>query len=100
MIEPEPLQTFRLQSCGVCELVGVFRAVLDTPHMWLIQVRLWHSVSLPGHWLGALHWTQAPAPSQKVPPLWLHEVLRADGGLEGTPLVQTLSVHWLLSLGT
>jgi len=63
-------------------------------------VRDWHAVSLPGHWLAAVHCTQAPAPSHTVPPFWVQGVLIGAGGLDGTPSVHTSRVHWAPSTGT
>lgn len=97
---PEPLHWFCLQSPGVCIATGVPLAVKLKPHTCAEHVRVWHSVSVPAHCVGALHCTQAPAPSQNDPPLWVHAVSTARGGLDGTPAVQTSSVHCMLSTGT
>src|SRR5205814_1199030 len=78
-------------------LVGVPTAVLFTPQALATQVRVWHSVSEPGHWAAALHCTQEPAALQTEPPFWLQAVFAGTGGCEGAPAVQTSLVHELPS---
>jgi len=63
------------------------------PHVLAVHVRVWHSVSVPGHCEAVLHWTHWPEPLQTCPPFWLHGELRGAIGLLGTPAVQTSEVH-------
>ncbi len=39
-----------------------------------MQVRVRHSVSVPGQSPAVRHWTHVPAPLQTLPPFWLHAV--------------------------
>src|SRR4051812_7770416 len=61
--------------------------VLTTPQMpAALQARVWHSVSLPGHWLAVLHCTQTEPPAMPLhrePPFWLQGVSAASGGFDG-----------------
>src|SRR5205823_3248423 len=43
--------------------------------------------------------TQVPAPSQSVPPSWLHADPKVVGVNTVEPLLHESVVHWLLSLG-
>jgi hypothetical protein len=47
---------------------GVPDWLLKTPQRLPEQMRVWQAVSLPGQSDAVLHWTQAPAPSQTLPP--------------------------------
>jgi AMMECR1 domain-containing protein len=94
---PTPSHWFFWQSPGVWALVAVPAAVLLTPQVLPAQVRVWHSVSVPAHWVGALHCTQAPPALHTVPLPWLQAVSTGLRGCEGTPAVQTSLVHWLPS---
>jgi hypothetical protein len=66
---PWPLQTFFLQSRGVCAATSVPIAMLATPHAPDTQLRVWHSASVPGQVLAVRHSTHLEAPSQtRLPP--------------------------------
>jgi hypothetical protein len=45
----------------------------------------------------ASHATQVPAPSQTLPPFWVHAVPAGLAGCDGVPPVQASVVHWLPS---
>src|SRR6476660_9605301 len=61
-----------------------------------MQVRVWHSVSEPGHCEAWVHCTQL-VPLHTVPLFWLHAVFGATAGKFGLPLVHVCEVHWLPS---
>src|SRR3989442_1490991 len=82
---PEPLHWLARQSPGVWDGAGVPAAVKDIGQGWVKQVRCCHPLSVPEHCAGLLHSTQAEAASQKAPPFWLHAVLIALAGWDGTP---------------
>src|SRR6185436_18428985 len=67
---PLPSHWLVLQSPEICSASATPRATLVRPHWWLVlQVREWHSVSVPGQVAGLRQPTQAPWPSQtEVPP--------------------------------
>ena len=98
-----PMQMFFLQSRGVWPWTDVPSAVLLMPHMPVaLQVRWWHSVSVPGQSLGCRHCTHAgaePLPLQRVPSLWLHTVPEASGGFEKMPALHRSCVQALPSTG-
>jgi hypothetical protein len=64
-----------------------------TPLVLALQVRAWQAVLLPGHSDAEFHGTQAPAPSQTVPPFWLQAVPAAAKELDGVPAEQASRVH-------
>src|SRR5213078_2146035 len=72
---------------------GVPAGVNVKPHVPLTHVRVWHSVSEPLHCVAALHCTQAPEPSQKVPPPLEQAVFTGLLGCEGTPDEQISAVQ-------
>src|SRR3989442_442570 len=82
---PEPLHWLFWQSPGVWDATGVPAAVKDIRQACAEQVRCWHSLSVPVHCDAVLQGTQAETPSQKAPPFWLHAVLIALAGWDGTP---------------
>src|SRR5204862_1304762 len=96
-VPPWPSHCTCLQSPGVCVVSGVPCVVLATPQTPFVQVRWWHSVSVPGQPEAVRQLTQAPWPSQivLVPQLVPAETL----GLLGVPAVQTSLVHGLPSTG-
>src|SRR4029079_5995419 len=66
---PWPLQTFFLQSRAVCAAPSVPIAMLATPQAPFMQLRVWHSASVPGQVLAERHSTHFEAPSQtRLPP--------------------------------
>src|SRR5882757_4584125 len=69
--------------------------------MWFTHVRVWQRVSSPTQSVSALHSTHVAsfASLQMRPPITVH-AFPDTGGLDGTPLVQTLPVHGLVSTGT
>src|SRR5437762_3868040 len=72
-------------------------ATLFVPHWLLVQVRVWHAVSLPGQSLAVRQPTQAPAPLQsRLAPQLVPE---ATGTCEGAPDVHTSVVQALPSFG-
>ena len=75
MMLPTPSHTFIWQSFGDCALVGVPNDASFAPQVFPAQARVWHSVSVPAHCVGALHCTQVPVALQNDPPPWLHAVL-------------------------
>jgi hypothetical protein len=86
LVRPIPLHTFFLQLPGVCILTGVPAAVYRKPQRVPVQLRVWHSVSIPGQSPGLVQPAQWPSPSHvSVPP---QELLAFTGGFEGTPFVQ------------
>jgi hypothetical protein len=58
---PEPSHCACLQSPAVWAASLVPAAAYEKPHAPAMQVRVWHSVSWPGHPLAAMHSTHAPA---------------------------------------
>src|SRR6185312_16308575 len=84
---PAPSHWFLWQSPVACALVTVPAAALFAPQVFAVQVRVWHSVSVPAHCAAALHCTQVPTALQTVPPPWLHAVLTGAAGCEGAPAV-------------
>jgi hypothetical protein len=61
-----------------------------------LHVGAWQTLPVQtplGQFAPVTHWTQALAPLQNAPPIWLHAVPEAVGGLDGVPAVQTLFVH-------
>jgi hypothetical protein len=98
-IAPAPLHWFFWQLLAVCADVGVPLAVKAKPQVLATQVRVWHSVSWPGHVDAVTHWTHCPVPLHVVPPFWLQAEPDAVGGFDGAPAVHTSLVHWRLSTG-
>jgi hypothetical protein len=94
---PAPSHWLEWQSPAVCAVVAVPAAALVAPQVFPLQVRVWHSVSVPAHCVAALHCTQAPPAVQNDPPPWLQAVSTGCVGCEGTPAVQISLVHWLPS---
>src|SRR5687768_9309914 len=74
---------------------GVPAIVKLTPQVLLLQVRSAHSVSLPAHWVGALHCTHAPVALQNWLPL--HAVLIGSGVCAGVVPLHAAAVHGLPS---
>ncbi len=70
------------------------------PQTPAVQVRCWHSVSLPGQSVKETQVTQAPAPSHKVPLFSVQAVRAATGGFDGTPAVHTSVVQVVASAST
>src|SRR5262249_4557635 len=95
---PLPSHTESRQSCGACAATGVFAAVKETPHTPAVQVRAWHSSSVPWQSAGVSQPTHIPAASQTR--LTPHAVPCGLSGFEGTPAVHTSSVQAFLSSGT
>src|SRR5436305_15320794 len=94
---PWPLHTFFLQSRGVCAATSVPIATLVTPHAPDMQLRVWHSASVPAQVLAERHWTHFEAPSQtRLPP---HAVPEATGRWAGVPELHSSVVQTLLSTG-
>ena len=73
------------------------------PHIPVaLQVRWWHSVSVPGQSVGCRHCTHAgvvPLPLHRVPLLWLHVVPEASGGFDVWPALHRSFVQALPSTG-
>ncbi len=65
---PEPLHWFSWQSPVVCEAITVPFGWKFKPHVFELQVRVWHALSVPAHCAAALHCTQIAAAEQKLPP--------------------------------
>jgi hypothetical protein len=84
-IAPLPSHCACLQSPVVWVCVAVPAATFAVPQVLLSQVRVWHSLAGFGHCVAVVHCTHAEAPSQKLPPFWLHAVLAALGGNVATP---------------
>src|SRR5262249_5325526 len=99
-IPPFPSHWFFWQSPIVCAFTAVPCAAKVIPQVPALQVRVAHSVSVPEHWEGLVHSAQLPEPSQNDVPLGPQGASLALAGFEGTPPVQTSSVHALLSTGT
>ena len=96
-VPPLPLHSRRLQSRGTCAWVTVPPAVLLTPHAPLMQVRVWHSVSVPGQVDAVRQATQWLAPSQTSPVP--QAVPDATGRCAGVPAEHSSVVHGLPSTG-
>jgi len=73
-------------------------AALLIPHAWFaLQVRVWHSVSVPGQVAAVRQPTHVPAPSHtEVPPQFVPAVI---GGFAGVSPLHTSLVQGLLSTG-
>src|SRR5438128_11003091 len=81
---PLPSQTFFRQLPDICEVVVAPSGLKSSPQVPL-QVRVWQSVSLPGHSLALMHSTQAPAPSHSLAlalPATLQATPAPHGGLD------------------
>jgi hypothetical protein len=94
---PTPSHWRVWQSPGVCPPVTVPDGANDMPHVNEVQVRAWHSVSVPGHCEAVRHSTHVPVPLQTWPPFWLHAEPCGFAGWLGVPFTQTSFVHWLPS---
>src|SRR5262245_40629719 len=68
VMQPEPSHCACLQSPAVWAARLVPAAAYEKPHAPAMHVRVWHSVSCPGHPLAAMHSTHAPEMSQTSPP--------------------------------
>src|SRR5689334_10724385 len=94
---PLPSHTASRQSFGVWAATGVLAGVNETPHVPPAQVRLLHSVSLPGQLAGVAQPTHAPLPSQtRLAP---QGVPGDSFGFDGTPAAQISVVQAFLSSG-
>src|SRR5205823_14327572 len=97
------MQTFFLQSPAVWLVTGVPSAVLLIPHIPdELQVRWWHSVSVPLQSVVCRHCTQAglvPLPLHLLPPPRLQAVPPASGGFDGMPAAHRSCVQALPSTG-
>ncbi len=94
---PAPSHWFWWQSPGVCAVVCLPAGANEKPHMPVVQVRVWHSVSVPGQSPAATQPTHIPPALQRRP--FPQLVPAVTGGLEGTPLVHTAVVQGLLLVG-
>src|SRR5512141_1813876 len=88
-----PSHSLRWQSPAIWDDVGVPVGWKLNPQVFEVQVRVWQSVSEPGHVVAATQSTQLPEPSHTWPPDWLHDVPLASAGCEGMPAAQTSLVH-------
>ena len=94
---PWPLQTFFLQSRGVCAAASVPAAMLVTPHWPVTQLRVWQSASVPGQVDADRHSTQLFAPSHtRLPP---QPVPDWTGRWDGVPELHSSVVQTLPSTG-
>src|SRR5262249_61365419 len=94
---PVPSHTLILQSPGLWFAIGVPRGGSIAPHTPATHVRMWHSVSLPGHSDAMMQFTQWPAPSHSRPVP--HVVPAATTACDATPFVQMSVVHGVVSFG-
>src|SRR5690349_21212234 len=95
-----PLHWFFWQSPAVCIDTGAPAAANVKPQVFITHERVAQSVSVPAHWLAALHATHAPRPSQYLPPFCMHATSTINGVISGVPFEHDSAVQSLLSVGT
>jgi hypothetical protein len=95
---PMPSHTFFLQSPAVCMLTTVPFAAYEKPQVLAMQVRVWHSVSVPGQVVAWTHWTQEPLPLHTLP---VPQAMPAGALFMVTdPIEQPGTVQGLVGAGT